>query len=299
MTINYQKKGGVPLQNTAISHPIYYRFSTLLLLFTLTACGGKSSDTTTNQENTETTPVETVIEQPIIQEPEVTEVIESPEVVTPVEPEPEQTENNPPQQTTKRILPLGDSITHGGDGFPSYRRVLWRLLKSANFDIDFIGSHRDFSGDIAENLQDFDLDHEGHWAWETNELEDKLPEWIKGYTPDIVLLHTGTNDVDRDQSHESTIAEISRIIDILRAKNPQVIILLAKIIPMRGEDTAEFNEFVEDFVGIKNTQQSPVVIVDQYSNYSPQNDSHDKWHPNSVGEQKMANNWFNALLPYL
>jgi lysophospholipase L1-like esterase len=311
MTINYQKKGGVlrlrsaelPFINTGASHSSLYLLAiTLFLLLTITACGGDS--TTSTPTTIEQATIEQTEEQAEILEPELeqeaTEETNSPVVETPVEVEPEQTPNEmPQQQTTKRILPLGDSITQGGDGFPSYRRALWLLLKSADYDVDFIGSLHDFSGDVDNNLHDFDLDHEGHWAWETNQLEEGLPEWISEYTPDIVLLHTGTNDVDRDQSHQSTIDEISHIIDILRAKNPKVIVLLAKIIPMRGEDTAEFNVFVEDFANTKNTDQSPVVTVDQHSNYSPQEDSHDKWHPNSSGEQKMANKWFNALLPYL
>lgn len=202
-------------------------------------------------------------------------------------------------QRATRILPLGDSITNGGEGFPSYRRSLWFMLRNENYNVDFIGSLRGFDGPVSDDLKDFDLDHEGHWAWEAGELEINLSNWLNGYTPDIVLLHAGTNDVDRGQSHSSTISELDSIIDILRNKNPSVVVLVAKIIPMQNRDTADFNAFIESFVALKNTSTSPVVIVDQHAGYNPSSDNHDNYHPNFTGEEKMATRWLNALKPYL
>ncbi len=202
-------------------------------------------------------------------------------------------------QRTMRILPLGDSITNGGAGYPSYRRSLWFMLRNGDYNVDFIGSQRGFSGPVSDYLKDFDLDHEGHWAWEMGQLENSLPDWINNYTPDIVLLHAGTNDVARGQSHSSTISELNNIIDILRNKNANVVVLLAKIIPMRNRDTADFNEFIESFAASKTTTASPVVIVDQYEGYNPSSDNHDNYHPNERGEEKMATRWLNALEPYL
>ena len=198
-----------------------------------------------------------------------------------------------------RILPLGDSITQGGSGYASYRRDLWFLLKSAAYKVDFVGSQRGFHGEVEDNLKDFDLEHEGHWAWEAGEIEANLSNWLKNYQADIVLLHAGTNDFDRGQSNESTMQELASIIDKLRINNPDVIILIAKIIPMKHKDTRTINESIAALAESKNTQKSPLVVVDQYEGYHPLEDNHDNFHPNTQGEHKIASKWFEALKPYL
>jgi len=199
-----------------------------------------------------------------------------------------------------KILPLGDSITQGGNNYASYRRSLWFKLQNQGYDIDFIGSQSSFVGDVDEALKDFDLDHQGHWAQEAGWLDDNLDVWLINYTPDIVLLHAGTNDFYRGQSNSSTIDELDSIINNkFRAKNANVVILLAKIIPMKNTDTFSFNQFIESLAISKSTADSPVILVDQYTGYNPQTDNHDNWHPNTTGEEKMASRWFAALQPFL
>ena len=109
-----------------------------------------------------------------------------------------------PAEATVNILPLGDSITRGGAAvdspYPSYRYLLWNYLKTGGYDVDFIGSttYPTFSS------FSFDQDHEGHGGYTTgmelngdssDDPQGKLSTWLNQYTPDIVLLHIGTNDV--------------------------------------------------------------------------------------------------------
>ncbi len=276
----------------------FYRQITLLLLaILLTACGGDSTSTpqgsTANSSDNQSTPTQTS-NSGNQSTPAQTNNSGASSTSTPTPPSPP-----PAQSSTKRILPLGDSITNGGNGFASYRRSLWFMLRNAGNNVDFIGSQHDFAGPVDNSLRDFDLDHEGHWAWEAGNIEQNLAGWLNGYTPDIVLLHAGTNDVDRNQSHDSTIGELGRIIDLLRNKNPNVVVLVAKIIPMKQRDTSDFNQFIDAFAASKNTATSPVSVVDQYSGYSAASDNYDNWHPNNSGEEKMATQWFNGLQPYL
>lgn len=198
-----------------------------------------------------------------------------------------------------KILPLGDSITQGGGGYPSYRRSLWFMLKDAGYNVDFIGSQRDFVGYVPKHYIDFDLDHEGHWGWEAGEIDGKLGDWLKDYTPDIVLLHAGTNDFFINQDNESTLQEIASMINKLRAKNPKVVVLLSKIIPMRNKDTQSINVAIHRLGRQMHSKQSPIVIVDQYTGYSADINNHDNYHPNIEGEKKMAHRWLYALTPYL
>ena len=198
-----------------------------------------------------------------------------------------------------KILPLGDSITQGGSGYASYRRNLWFLLKDADYKVDFIGSQNDFHGNVADSLKDFDQDHEGHWAWETGEIDSRLEGWLEDYQADIVLLHVGTNDFDRGQSNPSTMQELSSMIDKLRNNNSEVVILLAKIIPMKNKETNIINESIVALAEAKSTEKSPIVIVDQHDGYNPLVDNHDNYHPNTRGESKIATKWFDSLKPYL
>lgn len=203
-----------------------------------------------------------------------------------------------------KILPLGDSITQSNSGHKSYRYALWQRLINASADFDFIGSERDNAGGPA-NWPDyagkrFDQDHEGHWGWRTDQILGNLEGWLKTYpaAPDVVLMHLGTNDVFQRQTIESTLEELRLIIARLRQANPSVWILMAKLIPTsRAENTgiAALNSQLDAFAGTQYTSLSPVIIVDQNAGYSTDGDSFDGVHPNALGEEKMAQNWFYAL----
>lgn len=198
-----------------------------------------------------------------------------------------------------RVLVLGDSITQAGNGHPGYRRELWFLLQAGGYDVDFIGSHRAFHNSVPDKYRDFDLDHEGHWGWEAGEVKQQLSGWLSGYTPDLVLMHLGTNDFDRGQSNASTISELGAIIDKLRQDNPKVTILLATTIPMKDKDTSSLNREIVKLAQSRDKSTSRIKIVDQYSGYNPYTDNYDKWHPNSAGEEKMADKWYAAMRPFL
>jgi len=204
----------------------------------------------------------------------------------------------------ERILPLGDSITQADLDFNSYRRPLWHLLDDAGYVVDFIGgrNYNGFNPYGPPPNPDFDLDHEGHPGWKADGLLSKLPGWLTGYTPDIVLLHAGTNDLLKHQSIESTILELKGIIDVLRNDNPHVTVLLAQIIPTNHSQNHSFTDLNAQMQGIideKSTAQSPIILVDQNSGFDPVTDTYDDVHPNLIGEEKMAQKWFDALTPFL
>ncbi len=202
-----------------------------------------------------------------------------------------------------KILPLGDSITDSIDGNPSYRRSLWHQLNSAGYAVDFVGRPNYRHTTVSDELLDYDLDHEGHTGWEANQIENNISSWLKEFTADIVLLHIGTNDLERGEvvsdTINETLAEIDSIINKLRAHNSSVIILLAKIIPMRNYDTVVFNSKIDAFVSARTTTTSPIVVVDQYTGFDAIADTYDNYHPNAAGESKMARKWFQALLPFM
>ncbi len=199
-----------------------------------------------------------------------------------------------------KIMPLGDSITQMNSSYNSFRRPLWHLLQNAGYDVDFVGSENknDLNSDPPD--QDFDMDHEGHWGWRTDQILEQLDSWAATYLPDIVLIHLGSNDIAQHQSVSSTILEIGQVIDKLRDANSDVHIYLAQLIPLIRQDTivpgiAEFNSDVITLAGQKHIPQSPVIVVDHWTGFSSSQDSFDGIHPNESGEERMANNWYSAL----
>lgn len=198
-----------------------------------------------------------------------------------------------------RIMPLGDSITQGPADSDSYRRPLWKLLKKNNPRIDFVGSLKTNYPYTRSAHSDFDVDHEGHWGWRAGEVLAKIGGWAEQATPDIVLVHLGTNDIQK-QKNEDTVEELRQIIIALRKQNPRIKIFLAQLIPIAGKTAnmriREFNALLHDMARSITTGNSPVHIVNQYEGFDAFKDTYDGVHPNESGIEKMAQKWHKALM---
>ena len=204
---------------------------------------------------------------------------------------------------TWRIMPLGDSITEASGSRNSFRRPLWQALNDAGFDTDFVGSRSGNRDGEAPN-PDFDTDHEGHWGWRADRFlnNNNILNWAQTHRPDVALIHLGTNDIFNGQSVSSTISELGEIIDDLRTANPDIAILLAQIIPTSDTSRpslAPLNQAIPGLAADKTTARSPVIVVDQNSGFNAETDTYDDVHPNIDGENKIANRWFEALVPIL
>jgi lysophospholipase L1-like esterase len=205
------------------------------------------------------------------------------------------------------ILPLGDSITQGDSEHQSYRYPLWTMLVDGGHDFDFVGSLTDnYEGNPTwpdHTGLEFDRDHEGHWGWHANHVLDELPGWLAGYTPEIALVHLGSNDVFNDQPAAEIAAEIGEIVETLRDDNPQLVVLLAQLIPTSYAETnvaiEDLNQELEVVASEHQDEGSPIVLVDHWDGFDADLDTHDGIHPNESGEQKMAAKWLAAIEPYL
>jgi lysophospholipase L1-like esterase len=219
----------------------------------------------------------------------------------------------PSARATWRILPLGDSITQASLPQKSFRYNLWIKLIDAGVDFDFVGSLTDNAGSGGNDPANwpqyqghvFDQNHEGHSGKRADEILAGLtgsPGWMLGYTPDIVLMHVGSNDALQGRSAGETEAALGGIIDVLRAKNPNVIILLAKIIPTSDANANvkidTINALIPGVATQKHTAASPVLVVNQHDGFDLATDSYDGIHPNTSGEEKIAKKFFEALQIY-
>ena len=202
-----------------------------------------------------------------------------------------------------KIAPIGDSITRGGltsdSAYPSYRYYLWTMLRNGGYDVDFVGSTTE------PNFQKFafDQDHDGYSGYTNEQLANDMDRILMSYTPDIVLLYIGTNDVIQQVPMNDRMKYFDRIISSLRQKNPNVRIVIAQISPTADSfrntysGLDEYNKKLLEYAQRMTTTASPIVIVDMNTAWSTaQFAQADGVHPNTEGEVQQAQRWANALI---
>ncbi|MFJ6952639.1 cellulose binding domain-containing protein [Micromonospora aurantiaca (nom. illeg.)] len=203
--------------------------------------------------------------------------------------------------TPVRVMPLGDSIT-GSPG--CWRALLWnRLQSTGHTDVDFVGTLGPQGCGVP-----YDGDNEGHGGYLATNVANQnlLPGWLSATRPDVVLMHFGTNDVWSNIAPATILAAYSKLVDQMRAANPAMTVLVAKIIPMNpascpecGQRTVALNSLIDGWAAGKTTAASPIVVVDQWTGFSTATDTYDGVHPNAAGDQKMSDRWYPALVAAL
>jgi lysophospholipase L1-like esterase len=197
-----------------------------------------------------------------------------------------------------RIMPLGDSITAGPG---CWRAVLWdRLQRTGYTNIDFVGTQVGGGCAVAH-----DGDHEGHSGFQATGIanQNQLPGWLSATSPDIVLMHLGTNDLwGGTITTDQILAAYSKLVDQMRADNPNMKIIVAQIIPMQpsnctgcAQRVVSLNNAIPAWAAGKTTPASPITVVDQWTGFNATTDTFDGVHPVDSGFQKMSDRWYPAL----
>jgi lysophospholipase L1-like esterase len=235
--------------------------------------------------------------------------------------------------TQLRIVCIGDSITQGKTGLKedssyeySYRPWLWEKLIRTGLKVDMVGFHPYFFDEKEGRLSmtfeahgvSFDRDCEAYYGITSdafiNGSESKgwtgaaLPNFVqrindseRGYTPDIALIHIGTNDPDSTVEQVAATREnMGEIIRVLRGKNPAVVVLVAKLITGWKKINTQVDALCQQW----HTKQSPVIPVDMALGFI--NDpkakgtmTYDHVHPNKAGQLFMMERWYSAIVQNL
>ena len=215
-----------------------------------------------------------------------------------------------------KIMPLGDSTTAS----VCYRPKLWgKLTTAGKTNIDFVGTEKGVScSDPAP--ANFDPDNEGHPCYIVSNLvnlgnkptcsnEDfmadstDLARWFDSQSPDIVLMHFGTNDVWNGYGPTQILMAYTAILDKLRSRNANVKLFVAQIIPLKPDASKDYdalakalNSAIPGWATSNSTAASPIVVVDQFTGYVVATDNQsDGVHPNPTGSDKIAQKWFDAI----
>ncbi|MFV2055434.1 MAG: LamG-like jellyroll fold domain-containing protein, partial [Thiohalomonadales bacterium] len=191
--------------------------------------------------------------------------------------------------TSIRIMPLGDSITRGtGDASPvgGYRRTLNPMLTASGYPNNFVGSLSEGSG--------FDLNHEGHGGFSTDDIAAGLPGWLSANPSDVVLLHIGTNGF-------LDSVNVANILNIIDTFDPNITVVVARIINFSNPDAVitMFNDDVEIMVNARIAAGDKLIMVDMEGALTYPVDMFDLEHPNAGGYDKMTQVWFGGLAGFL
>lgn len=188
-----------------------------------------------------------------------------------------------------KIMPLGDSITACGN----WRQLLLSSLTNSGYNVEFVGS------------QYYLTPHEGHSGIGPIGMAntDDLKKWLSATNPEIVIMHLGTNNSWGNNQAAEIISSFTTLVSQMRANNPNMRIMVAKIIPMHPSGSGEssnnnvidLNSRIDDWAKGLSTSQSPIIVVDQYTGFDTTIDTYDGVHPNDSGCIKMADKWFEAL----
>ncbi|MER5766390.1 FG-GAP-like repeat-containing protein [Streptomyces sp. NPDC001985] len=189
------------------------------------------------------------------------------------------------------VMPLGDSITEGAGSSTrsSYRAALWPRLTGRTTALDFVGSQR--HGQLP------DTDHEGHSGWLIDGLSANIDGWLAAARPNVVLLHIGTNDMDRNHQVATAPARLAGLIDQIVAASPATTVLVASLVPstspaVQARVTA-YNAQIPGIVAERRAVGHKVEHVDMSAVTTA--DLRDRLHPNDAGYVKMADAFFGGV----
>ncbi|MFJ5774669.1 GDSL-type esterase/lipase family protein [Streptomyces sp. NPDC093094] len=190
---------------------------------------------------------------------------------------------NPRDELKKlAVMPLGDSITLGvGSGARTgYRPALARMLAQDAPDVRFVGSMQDADGSR----------HEGHSGWRIDQISANIERWMEQAEPNLVLLHIGTNDMNRDHQVSTAPQRLAGLIDQIHDSSPNTAIVVASLVPAADRTVQArvdaYNRAIPGIVadrarrGYRITQVSMSTLTVA--------DLDDNLHPNDRGYLKMA-----------
>ena len=217
-----------------------------------------------------------------------------------------------PNRATK-LMPLGDSITRGIDSC-SYRSPLARLLQ--NNSVEFVGK-QGVDARHPAGCTETNFEHAGRAGWraidwlKTNSVGETIVYGVtRAELPDIVLLHIGSNDINRGElpgefdlatsKGTDTVGRINEMINQIYAASPHTAIYVADLIPWPQDTTIDnylnlLRIEINKMVSSRTDNGDRIKLVKLYEGFQPDMMQTDSVHPNTSGDVYMANKWLEAL----
>lgn len=185
---------------------------------------------------------------------------------------------------TLKIMPIGDSITHGYQSSGGYRKYFYHFL-SQDYTIDMVGPNCDYPDTFTWLKEEvtYDTDHCGYSGYaiqymDGTETRQGILETLQNgnmlqtYNPDIIMLQIGTNDI-LSAYNDGITDRLENLINYISDNTSDDTVIFVSTIPYidavkvydwcwaYGDE--KFNNTPEDFNKIINN------YVDKYNNSIP------------------------------
>lgn len=213
-----------------------------------------------------------------------------------------------------RIMPIGDSITEGGDGGGGFRKPLFDLFTAAYGMPNLVGSRSMRQSDPTDFV---DHDQDGYSAYRIDQITtgkgfwNALPieERLRLWDPAIVTIHAGTNDAQQNYRFfgnpktgmPGAIERLDDLVSRIVAFNPEIYVIVAQIVPANApasETTQAYirglNAKIPAMVAAHQGLGHRVSMVDLYTPMLAYPHP-DGIHPSTEGYQVMGQHWFQAI----
>ena len=237
-----------------------------------------------------------------------------------------------------RIMPVGDSITDGYWEQGGYRKYMWCFLADAGYTgIDLVGPKGAESESFDNNGRQavYDGNYAGYSGYAIQQMSGtenrqgiletlQNGSYISLYSPDIVLLQIGTNDIlsayndgitDRLENlityildegcgtvYVSTIPDIDVMLvsdwlwaygDVKWNSAPEK---FAEIVQGHIDS---YNSSIKKLAEKMNSEGKDVRFADIHSVVDMETDLYDGVHPNEQGYEKMGKYWADVLAAHI
>ncbi|MEF9887237.1 phosphatidylinositol-specific phospholipase C domain-containing protein [Streptomyces sp. P9-A4] len=189
------------------------------------------------------------------------------------------------------VMPLGDSITLGvgSSTRTGYRPALAeRLVKRSGGTVQFVGSLVDADGVTH---------HEGHSGWRIDELQANIETWLAAAKPNLITLHIGTNDMNRNYQVATAPQRLGTLIDQIHTASPDTVVVVATLVPATDPAVqARINTYNQAIPGIVMDRFQRGYKIQQVGMDSlTTDDLNDNLHPNNSGYAKMTNAFMRGI----
>ncbi len=220
----------------------------------------------------------------------------------------------PPAPEPCKVMASGDSITVGAQSTETggYRAPLFELALEANQLLTFVGPSGAGPETVAGVL--FPDSHDGHSGYVIDTIDTRkgllplVPKNLADFTPHVVLLMIGTNDLNSDLQVATAPDRFADVLDAMTTGAPNALIVVAQLIPTREDDlnlvVEDYNAAIAGLVEERAAAGKHVVLVDMFGAFTANADYQnallfDGLHPNDAGYAVMADVWYEVLSEYL
>jgi lysophospholipase L1-like esterase len=200
-----------------------------------------------------------------------------------------------------RLLLTGDSITNGRHGDFTWRYRLDRELRRQGVSFQLVGSHNTPYQDpgfprSTYAATGFDPDHFARAGWQLSEMVGQIKAEVAKWTPGVVVLEAGINDLLKGQSVADLQASLRAWIAQAREGRSDITIVISPLLTetkANGENVnaqvTAYNTLLPEIATELGTEESPIVVAPTDVGWSPSTTyTWDGLHPTPTGETFIA-----------